>query len=59
MDQDVNAQDHDLFDLHSVKIDHVHVAARDAEVIVWKDAEGVFHADSREETVASGEDVLE
>lgn len=57
--QDVDANDHDLFDLHALEVDHVHAAARDADVIVWKDEEGVFHADSREETVASGESVIE
>ncbi|WP_245550146.1 RICIN domain-containing protein [Halopiger xanaduensis] len=57
--QDIDAQDHDLFNLHALEVDHVYAAARDADVIVWKDEEGIFHADNREETVASGEDVLE
>lgn len=57
--QDINAQGHDLHNLGGLEVDHVYTAARDADVIVWKDEAGVFHADSHEETVASGEDVIE
>lgn len=57
--QDVDAQGHDLFDLGSLEVEHVYTSARDANVIVWRDGEGVYHADSREETVHSGEDYVE
>lgn len=57
--QDVDAQGHDLFGLHALEVEHIYTAARDADVIVWKDDEGIFHADSSEETVMSGESVLE
>lgn len=57
--QHVDAQDHDLKNLNSIDVDHVYAAARDADVIVWKDEEGVFHADGTDGHVASGEDVIE
>ncbi|WP_276255884.1 RICIN domain-containing protein [Halomontanus rarus] len=57
--QDVDAQGYGLSDLGTLEVDHVHTAARDADVLVWKDEDGVFHADNREETVASGEDVID
>ncbi|WP_241175185.1 right-handed parallel beta-helix repeat-containing protein [Natronolimnobius sp. AArcel1] len=57
--QDIDAQGHSLQNLGALEVDHMYTAARDADVIVWKDTEGVFHADNHEETVASGEDVLE
>ncbi|MCU4973546.1 right-handed parallel beta-helix repeat-containing protein [Halobacteria archaeon AArc-m2/3/4] len=57
--QNVNANDHDLFDLHSIDVEHVFTAARDADVIVWKDEAGTFHADSRDGHVESGEGVME
>ncbi|RKD88878.1 right-handed parallel beta-helix repeat-containing protein [Halopiger aswanensis] len=57
--QDVDARDHDLRNLGAVDVDRVYTTARDADVIVWKDDEGVFHADGRDDQVASGEDVLD
>ena len=57
--QHVDAQDHDLKNLNSIDVDHVYTAARDADVIVWKDEEGVFHADGIDGHVASGENVIE
>lgn len=54
MDADSNALDN----LNAVDVDHVYTAARDADVIVWKDKKGVFHADGRDGEVASGKDVI-
>ncbi|MCU4973506.1 RICIN domain-containing protein [Halobacteria archaeon AArc-m2/3/4] len=57
--QHVDAQTHDLRNLHAIDVGHVHTAARDADVVVWKDEDGVFHADSADEQVASGDDVID
>ncbi|MCU4742578.1 RICIN domain-containing protein [Natronoglomus mannanivorans] len=57
--QDVDAQGHDLSNLGSLEVDHLYTSARDANVIVWRDEEGVYHADSHEETVHSSEDYFE
>lgn len=57
--QDIDARGDDLFDLRSIEVDHVYMAARKADVIIWKDGEGVFHADSSEGMVESGEDIIE
>lgn len=56
--QHVDAQGHDLRNLHGLEVDHVYSAARDADVIVWKDDEGVFHADGYDGHVTSGTDVM-
>lgn len=56
--QHVDAKGHDLRDLHALDVEHVYTAARDADVIVWRDENDVFHADSRDGTVESGEDVM-
>lgn len=57
--QDVDARGHALSDLGSLEVEHVYTSARDANVIVWRDEGGVYHADSREETLHSGEDYVE
>ena len=56
--QDIDARGHDLSNLGSIEVDDVYTAARDADVVVWKDSDGVFHADGRDGQVASGDDVL-
>ncbi|MFB6119904.1 MAG: hypothetical protein ABEJ68_02170 [Halobacteriaceae archaeon] len=56
--QDVNAQDHDLDNLHSIDVDHVYASARDADVVVWKDDDGGWHADGRDGHVTSTDDVM-
>lgn len=56
--QHVDARGHDLRNLHGLEVDHVYSAARDADVLVWKDEDGVFHADGRDGHVDSGEDVM-
>lgn len=56
--QHIDAQGHDLSNLHSIDMGHVFTAARDADVIVWKDESGTFHADGHDGHVASGEDVM-
>ena len=55
---DVDADGHVLDGLGAVNVDHVYTAARDADVVVWKDGGGTFHADGHDERVASGADVL-
>jgi len=57
--QHVDAQGHDLKNLHAADVDHVFTAARAADRIVWKDDDGVFHADGPAGEVASGEDVID
>ncbi|WP_339106150.1 RICIN domain-containing protein [Haloterrigena salinisoli] len=57
--QDIDAQGHDLSNLGSLEVDNVYTAARNADVIVWKDDDGVFHADGTDGHVASGEDVID
>lgn len=56
--RDVDANDHDLFDLRSLDTHHVYTEARAPDVVVWRDEEGVFHADGHDGLVASGERVL-
>ncbi|RKD89231.1 right-handed parallel beta-helix repeat-containing protein [Halopiger aswanensis] len=57
--RDVDANEHTLFDLHSLDVDHVHTAARDADALVWRDEEGILHVDTQDETLYSGEDFTE
>lgn len=56
--QDVDANGHDLFDLRSLDVEHVFTSARDADVVVWRDEDGVFHADGHDGEIASGPRVL-
>ena len=55
----IDANNHDLENLHSIDTEHVYASARDAHVIVWKDADERWHADSREGPVTSGDDFFE
>ena len=57
--RNVDARGHELRNLGAVEVDRVYTAARDADRVVWKDDDGVFHADGRDGPVASGEDVIE
>ena len=62
--QHIDAQDHDLhnvrdFDTQTATLGNVATASRDADVLVWQDAEGTYHADGRTETVHSGENFTE
>ncbi|WP_207592670.1 right-handed parallel beta-helix repeat-containing protein [Halomontanus rarus] len=57
--QNVDAQGHDLRNLGSAQLENVHTAARNADRVVWKDEEGVFHADGPHDEVAAGEEMLE
>ncbi|WP_459193262.1 NosD domain-containing protein [Halosimplex sp. J119] len=62
--QHVDAQDHDLrnvgeLDAGGATLGNVRTAARDADVLVWQDPEGTYHADGAEETVYSGENFTE
>ena len=61
--QNIDAQGYDLRNIGSLEAEsaalgNIFTAARKADVVVWKDDEGVFHADGREEHVASGEDFI-
>lgn len=55
---DVDAHDRDLKNLHAIDVDHIFTAAREADRIVWKDEEGVFHADGHNGEIARGENVV-
>ncbi|WP_207592638.1 right-handed parallel beta-helix repeat-containing protein [Halomontanus rarus] len=54
--QHVDAQGHDLSNVHALDVDHVHTSARDADAVVWQDEDGTYHADDREETLYSGDE---
>lgn len=56
--QDIDANGHDLYDLGSLTVQHIHTAARDADVVVWRDEDGVFHADGRTGEVAKGTELM-
>lgn len=56
--RDVDANSHELFDLDAIEVDHVFTAARDADIVVWHDEEGVYHADGREREVARGSEFM-
>ncbi|ESP87003.1 right-handed parallel beta-helix repeat-containing protein [Candidatus Halobonum tyrrellensis] len=55
---DVDANGHALGNLGAVEVDRVYTAAREADVVVWKDDDGTFYADGRDGPVAEGERVL-
>lgn len=57
-DADVDAGGNDLTNLNAVDVDHLYTPARAADVVVWRDDEGVFHADGTDERVASGEEFM-
>ncbi|ELZ06160.1 RICIN domain-containing protein [Natrialba asiatica] len=50
---DVTASGHRLTDLDALDVAHTHTNSRDAAVVVWRDDDGVYHADDRGGTVAS------
>lgn len=54
--QHIDAQEHDLRNLHSLDVGHLYTAAREAKTIVWQDADGTYHADDRTGTLYSGEE---
>lgn len=56
--RDVDANGHSLYELGELDVQHVYTSARDADVIVWRDEEGVFHADGPDGEVASGDGVV-
>ncbi len=57
-DADVDAGGNHLRNLGGVDVDHVYTSARAAEVVVWRDGEGTYHADGEGGTVASGEELM-
>ena len=56
--RDVDANGHGLFELGELDVQHVYTSARDADVVVWRDGAGVFHADGPDGEVASGDRVV-
>ncbi|UHQ98489.1 right-handed parallel beta-helix repeat-containing protein (plasmid) [Natrinema zhouii] len=58
-DADVDANGHGLYDLHNLEVDHTYTSAREADVIVWEDEDGVYQADGTDGHVASSDDYLE
>ncbi len=56
--RDVDANGNGLYNLASLDVDHLYTSARDADVIVWKDDDGTFHADGADGEVASGDGVV-
>ncbi|UHQ98497.1 right-handed parallel beta-helix repeat-containing protein (plasmid) [Natrinema zhouii] len=55
-DADVDAGGNGLYDLNTLEVDHTYTSAREANVIVWEDDSGTYHADNADGNVASGED---
>ncbi|MFC6825194.1 right-handed parallel beta-helix repeat-containing protein [Halopelagius fulvigenes] len=56
--RDVDANGHSLYELDELDVRHVYTSAREADVVVWKDEEGVFHADGPDGEIASGDGVV-
>ncbi|SFG92188.1 Right handed beta helix region [Halopelagius inordinatus] len=56
--RDVNANGHSLSNLGELGVRHVYTSAREADVVVWKDGDGVFHADGPDGEIANGEAVV-
>jgi len=56
--RDVDANGNGLYNLASLDVGRVYTSARDADVIVWKDDDGTFHADGADGEVASGDGVV-
>lgn len=56
---DVDAGENGLYALDSLEVDHTYTAAREADVIVWADDDGTYHADGTDGHVESGDDYLE
>ena len=54
----VDAADHQLKYLGGLDVDHVYTSARDADVIVWRDSDDVYHADGSDGNVASGAELM-
>ncbi|WP_226040014.1 RICIN domain-containing protein [Natrinema sp. DC36] len=57
-DADVDAGGNGLYDLTALDVDHTYTGAREADVIVWRDDDGVYHADGEDDAVASGEEPM-
>ncbi|WP_135305058.1 RICIN domain-containing protein [Haloarcula amylovorans] len=55
---DVDAGGNGLQNLGGVEVDHVNTPARAAEVVVWRDDDGTYHADGEAGVVASGEELM-
>lgn len=57
-DGDVDANENGLYNLCSIDVDHTHISAREAEIVVWSDDEDVYYADSATETVDQGQEPM-
>ncbi|UHQ98502.1 RICIN domain-containing protein (plasmid) [Natrinema zhouii] len=57
-DADVNASGNGLYELDTLDVEHTYTDAGEADVLVWRDDDGVYHADGGDDTVASGEEPM-
>jgi len=57
-DADVDAGGHDLDDLDGLDTEHVFTSAREADVVVWRDEDDVYHADGPDGRVANDEELM-
>lgn len=57
-DADVNASGNGLYELDTLDVEHTYTDAGEADVLVWRDDDGVYHADGGDGTVASGEEPM-
>ncbi|SEW31619.1 RICIN domain-containing protein [Natrinema salifodinae] len=57
-DADVDAAGRDLENLGGLDVEHVFTSAREADVVVWRDEEGGYHADGPHGRVASDEELM-
>ncbi|MDJ1433218.1 RICIN domain-containing protein [Halostagnicola sp. A-GB9-2] len=55
---DVDAGENGLYNLESLEADHTYTPSGDADVTVWCDGEGTYHADTATETISSGEEPM-
>ncbi|RDI69879.1 RICIN domain-containing protein [Halopelagius longus] len=55
---DVDADGNRLTNLRSADPDHLYTSAREADVVVWRDSEGVYQADGPDGTVATEEELM-
>jgi len=57
-ENDVDAGGNSLTSLHSADPDHLYTSAREADVVVWRDSDGVYQVDGPDGTVAAEEELM-
>ncbi|GAB7021370.1 RICIN domain-containing protein [Halostagnicola bangensis] len=57
-DGDVDAGENGLYDLESLEVDHTYTRAGDADVTVWCDGDGTYHADTEDGTISSDDEPM-